>query len=92
MSLQAAAMALYIGVIRPQKSRLTMVMNVVSELLLVFIHAYSIVFLDENLTEDDSLSKGFVIIATVSFYIFINWCIVIYITAQNVCGKIKAKK
>jgi hypothetical protein len=69
-----------------------MVMNVISELLLVFLHPFSLVFLDDAMTEDESMSRGFIMVAVVSVYLLVNWGIVIFVTIKNICIKRRAKK
>ena len=51
MSFTSFVMMIYIAVVKPQNSRIMIVLTAAGEGLLLFLHLFSIVFLDENLPE-----------------------------------------
>jgi hypothetical protein len=85
-------MAVYIGVVRPQKSKYLVTMNVISEILLLGIHVYSWVFLNPDLAESEAMQHGWIIVGCVGLYIAINWTIVIGFMIKNIFVNRKAKK
>lgn len=87
MSFTALVMMVYIIVIRPQKERIMMILTAAGEGLLLFLHLFSIVFLDSELPEDESNRYGWFVIVLVGLYIFINWSIILTITIKNLCVK-----
>lgn len=92
LSVQAAVMAAYILAIRPQKSFLLIFMNFISEIVLIVLHLFSNIFLDPELTEEESMGHGWIVMALVGSYILFNWGVVIYILTGNIRRSCKEKR
>jgi hypothetical protein len=87
MSFVALVMMVYIIVVRPQKDKIMMVLTAAGEGLLLFLHLFSIVFLEEDMDEEKSNNYGWFVIVLVGLYIFINWSIILTITIINLKKK-----
>lgn len=92
LSVQAGVMGAYILAIRPQKSFLLIFMNFISEVLLVALHLFSFVFLDPELTEEESMGHGWIVMVLVGSYIVFNWSVVIYILTGNIRRSCKERR
>ncbi len=85
-------MMVYVIVVRPQKEKIMMIFTAAGELLLLFLHLFSLLLLDDNIEEDKSNTYGWLMIVLVGLYILINWSVILAITIKNLCGKWKQFK
>lgn len=95
MSSTAVIMIIYVVVIRPQKEKVMIALTACGEAILLFLHLFSMVFLDENLSEEKSNRYGWFVIVLVGLYILVNWVIILTITIINLkkqWGEYKKKK
>ena len=58
------------------------VLTAFGEGLLLFLHLFSIVFLDEELPEEKANSYGWLMLVIVGLYILINWVVILTITVK----------
>ena len=58
------------------------ILTAVGEALLLFLHLFSLLFLDENLPEEKANRYGWLIIIIIGLYIMTNWVIILSITIQ----------
>ncbi len=61
------------------------ILNAAGELLLLFLHLFSIVFLDDTLSEDKATQLGWFVIVIVGAYVFVNWVIIFTLTVKDLC-------
>ncbi|CDW89713.1 fu domain containing protein [Stylonychia lemnae] len=92
MSATSIVMIVYIILIRPQKDKIMIVLTALGEVLLLFLHIFSLVFLDENLTEEVENQYGWFIIIIIGFYILANWVIIVTLTIKQLRQKCKENK
>jgi len=83
MSFTAVIMLIYIIIIRPQKQRIMMILTAAGEGLLLFLHLFSIVFLNPNLDQTKANQYGWFVVVIVGLYIVVNWGIIMGITIVN---------
>jgi len=57
-----------------------MILTACGEGLLLFLHLFSILFLDDNLSEERSLLYGWLVIVIIGVYILANWTVIVTIT------------
>jgi len=57
-------------------------LTALGEALLLFLHCFSLVFLDDSLTEEKSNSYGWMMIIIVGLYILMNWVIIVTLTVK----------
>ncbi len=62
-----------------------MVLTATGEALMLFLHLFSIVLLDDNLPDEKSFKYGWFIIVIVGGYILVNWTIIMTILIMNLC-------
>jgi len=58
------------------------VLTAVGEALILFLHLFSLVFLNDNLPEDKINQYGWFMIVIVGLYILINWIIIATFTVK----------
>ncbi|CDW80137.1 UNKNOWN [Stylonychia lemnae] len=87
MSATAIAMMIYVVVIKPQKQRIMMILTAYGEGLLLFLHVFSILFLDKDIPEEKSNMYGWIIILVIGVYIIINWVVIIIVTVSQMKEK-----
>lgn len=80
MAFTATVMIVYVVVIKPQKDLVMIVLTALGEGILVFLHLFSLVFLDEDLPDEKVNQYGWVILVTIGLYIVSNWVIILKIT------------
>ena len=68
------------------------VLTAAGEGLLLFLHLFSIVFLDEDLPEEKKTKLGWFVIIIVGMYVLINWVIILTITIKDMIGKYRLWK
>ncbi len=68
------------------------ILNATGELLLLFLHLFSIVFLDETLPEEKSTQLGWFVIVIVGLYVLINWIVIMTITVKDLLKQYRAYK
>jgi hypothetical protein len=68
------------------------ILNVLSEVLLLTIHIYSSIFLDPEIDEEQAMSHGWIIVFGVGTYICVNWVLVLYFMISNLVKVRKMKK
>lgn len=69
-----------------------MILTAAGELLLLFLHLFSLIFLEDNMEEEKSNSYGWFVIILVGLYVLINWTIIMVITIKIMCAKWKQHK
>ena len=89
MSISAAFMFGYILIIRPQHQKIMLFLNALAEFLLLFLHLFSLAFLDPDLTVEKADELGLVVNITVAGYILLNWVLVLGILFIEMFGKFK---
>eukprot|EP00347_Sterkiella_histriomuscorum_P005534 403356244 len=87
MSATAFVMIIYVCVIKPQKEKVMIILTAFGEGVLLFLHLYSILFLDEDLPEEKSNSYGWFMICIIGLYILTNWVVIIVITVKQLKQK-----
>ncbi|CDW87691.1 fu domain containing protein [Stylonychia lemnae] len=92
MSFTAGVMIIYVVIIRPQKDKIMIALTALGEALLLFLHLFSSVFLDEDLPEEKANSYGWFIIILIGLYILSNWIIIVTITIQQLKQQFKKSK
>lgn len=80
MSLTAIVMIIYVVVIKPQKERIMIVLTALGEGLLLILHLFSIVFIDDNLSDEKANQYGWIMLVIIGLYILSNWIVIIKIT------------
>jgi len=80
MSLTAVIMIIYIVIVKPQKERIMMNLTALGESIILFLHLFSILFLDNNLEEEKINNYGWFILIIIGLYVVLNWVIIITIT------------
>ncbi len=92
MSALALSMTAYVVFIRPQKEKLMFVLTVYSELILVFMHLLTLVFMDSDQKQSSIDSAAYTMLAMTGLYMMINWGIVIGLTIREMMSKWRARK
>ncbi|CDW91263.1 fu domain containing protein [Stylonychia lemnae] len=80
MSMTAIVMMVYVILIKPQKDRVMIILTAYGEGLILFLHIFSSLFLDDNLSEEKSNLYGWLVIVIIGLYILTNWTVIIIIT------------
>jgi len=57
-------------------------LTALGEGLLLFLHCFSLVFLDEEISEEKANSYGWMMIMIVGMYILVNWVIIVTLTIK----------
>ena len=57
-----------------------MILTALGEAILLFLHVFSILFLDDNLEEEKLNNYGWFILIIIGLYVALNWIIIITIT------------
>jgi len=76
-------MIAYIVFIRPHKQLIMLILNALSEFLLLFLHLLSLVFLDDTMPESKANAIGWFINALVIVYILSNWVVVVILLVKD---------
>eukprot|EP00347_Sterkiella_histriomuscorum_P010294 403376857 len=87
MSVTALVMIIYVVVIKPQKEKIMIILTSLGEIVLLFLHMFSYVFIDENLPEEKANQYGYLILVVVGLYILANWVVIITITVKQMKQK-----
>ncbi len=92
LSFTAIVMTVYVLVIRPQRELVMLILTAASELLLVFFHLFSLVFLDKNMPAKKKTDYGFVMLALVGIYVLANWAVVATLMTIDLRAKCKNRR
>ena len=92
MSITSLIMMVYVSVIKPQNTKIMVVLTAAGEGLLLFLHLFSIVFLDDNISDEQQLKLGWLMIVIVGGYVLVNWVIILSITIKDMAGKFRQWK
>lgn len=92
MTATAFVMIVYVVVIKPQKEKVMIILTAAGEGLLVFLHLFSLVFLQDDLPEEKSNTYGWLMLVIIGLYILINWVVILVITIKQLKQKWRAFK
>ena len=73
----ATIMFAYIVIFRPQKTRSMLFLNALAEAVLVFLHLFSLVFIDDDMLAEKRHSLGIATNILVASYIALNWILIL---------------
>ncbi|CDW89486.1 UNKNOWN [Stylonychia lemnae] len=92
MAMTAVIMIIYVVLVKPQKDKVMIILTAVGELLIFFLHLFSLVFLDETLPEDKANQYGWFLIVLIGMYILVNWVIILSFTIRQMMDNFKINK